>query len=58
MEQPRKRVEMRDFPGLATSSDDMDGGTGTSIKQENLQSRREGFLQSRPGYQKLTFEEE
>ncbi len=56
--QEAKQVSARDFPGLATSADPDDLAVGAARDQVNVTSHRPGELRSRPGYVKVTFEEE
>lgn len=57
-DQPRARVECRDFPGLASRPDATDLSPGAAVAQENVACTREGELRSRPGARQVTFEEE
>lgn len=52
------KVEAKDFPGLATRADPDDLADGSSRDQVNVTSHRAGELRSRPGYLKVTFEQE
>ncbi len=53
-----KKVQARDFPGLATRADPDDLADGAGRDQVNLTCIRPGELRSRAGYKKLTFEED
>lgn len=55
---PRKRVEIRDFPGLQTKPDPNDVSPGAALAQTNVRSHHPGELRVRPGLARLSFEED
>lgn len=55
--QEAPKVEAKDFPGLSTRADPDDLADGAGRDQVNMSSHRQGELRSRPGYQRVTFEE-
>jgi hypothetical protein len=57
-EKPKTTEILRDFPGLMSRPDASDLPPGAAHLQINLQSAREGILESRPGLGPVTFEEE
>lgn len=58
MEKPKSMVEIKNFPGLATSVDPHDRPPGASQVQTNLQSTQSGELRVRRGYRKVSFEDD
>lgn len=57
-EKPLSKVDLRDYPGLMSRPDPTDLPLGAGVVQVNLQSSREGALESRPGLSDVVFEEE
>lgn len=53
-----QKIEARDFPGLATRVDPNDLADGAGRDQVNVTSHRMGELRSRPGFLRVTFEED
>jgi len=55
-EQPRKTLEMRDFPGISLQSDSHDLPPGTGQDQVNLKSDTAGQLTPRDGMRLVIFD--
>lgn len=52
----KEKVEIRDFPGLASDLDPQDIGPGAAEEQVNVTSDVTGELNVRLGYRQLSFE--
>lgn len=57
-EKPKARVEIKDFPGLATSIDPDDMPPGSATIQTNIGTDAFGSLSVRQGYKEVSFQDE
>ena len=55
-EEPRSAVDIRDFLGIITESDENDMNPGASPEQVNCTSDDVGVLRSRRGFLPVSFE--
>lgn len=55
-EQPAATVEIKDFPGMVTESDEHDLAPGASPEQVNILSEDIGRMRSREGFRLCSFE--
>jgi hypothetical protein len=57
-DRPRTSVNIADFQGLVLAADPRDLPDGAAQNQVNARSERPGELTIRPGYRKVTFEDD
>jgi hypothetical protein len=57
-ENPKARVELKDFPGLMTNVDPDDVTAGAGIEQTNVGLRKSAQLTLRGGYREVVFEDD
>jgi len=57
-QEPKARLQMRDFPGQQSNLDPLDVEPGGAVEQVNLKCVRTGELRVRGGLRQVTFEED
>lgn len=57
-DKPRATVRMNDFPGIMTNMEKTDIPPGAAAFQLNLMSKRQGEMETRPGFRPVTFDED